>query len=167
MSQINIKKTDTPETPNTDRVGIFINVAGEAKVIDDTGTQTLLAGIAEAPIDGLTYNRKDGAWVLVKAIPATFRENNTVLFDGDYISGINAAARTGNILFDFTGVSLGATTEMRHNDAGAFTFPAEAVLMFASADISTTVDNYFMFELVDNTVAAEIVHVFHAIEGGV
>jgi hypothetical protein len=123
--------------------------------------------IGDAPIDGLTYNRKDGAWVLVKAIPATFRENNTVLFDADYISGINAAARTGNILFDFTGVSLGATTEMRHNDAGAFTFPATAVLMFASADISTTVDNYFMFELVDNTVAAEIVHVFHAIEGGV
>jgi hypothetical protein len=97
----------------------------------------------------------------------TFRENNTVLFDGDYISGINSTARTGNILFDFTGVSLGATTEMRHNDAGAFTFPATAVLMFASADISTTVDNYFMFELVDNTVSSEIVHVFHAIEGGV
>jgi hypothetical protein len=164
MSQINIKKTDTPETPNVDRVGLFINVAGEAKVIDDTGTQTLLAGIGDAPIDGSAYNRKDGAWALSASV--TFRENNTVLFDGDYVTGINAATRSGNILFDFTGAQLGATTVMSHTDAAAFTFPAEADLMFASADISTTVANYFLFSVV-KTTATQIVQVFHAIEGGV
>lgn len=98
---------------------------------------------------------------------ASYRENNTVLFDNDYITGINAAARSGNILFDFTSAKLGATTQMRHYDASAFTFPTGAVLMFDSADISTTADNYFLFVLVDKTSSAEIVHVFHAMEGGV
>jgi hypothetical protein len=98
--------------------------------------------------------------------PALHRENNTVLFDDDYVTGINAATRSGNILFDFTGAQLGATTVMRHTDATAFTFPATADLMFASADISTTVANYFLFSIV-KTDATQIVHVFHAIEGGV
>jgi hypothetical protein len=93
------------------------------------------------------------------------RENNTVLFDKKYIIG-NAAARTGNILFDFTGAKLGAETEMRHADASAFTFPAEAKLMFDSADISTTDDNFFLFVLTKKS-STEIVKVFHAIEGGV
>lgn len=97
---------------------------------------------------------------------ASHRENNTVLFDDDYVTGINAAARTGNILFDFTGAKLGATTVMRHQGAGAFTFPAEADLMFDSADISTTVPNYFLFTCVKKD-ATQIVLVFHAIEGGV
>ena len=93
------------------------------------------------------------------------RENNTVLFDKNYIIG-NAAARTGNILFDFTGAKLGAETEMRHADASAFTFPAEAMLMFDTADISTTEDNYFLFVLTDKTASSEVVKVFHALEGG-
>lgn len=97
---------------------------------------------------------------------ATHRESNTVLFDGDYVTGINASARTGNILFDFTGAQLGACTVMRHQDASAFTFPAEADLMFDTADISTTVANYFMFSIV-KIDSPQIVHVFHAIEGGV
>jgi len=97
---------------------------------------------------------------------ATHRENNTILFDNDYVTGINAAARSGNILFDFTGAQLGASTVMRHQDASAFTFPTEADLMFDTADISTTVANYFMFSIV-KTTSAQVVHVFHAIEGGV
>jgi hypothetical protein len=97
---------------------------------------------------------------------ATHRENNTVLFDNDYVTGINGSARSGNILFDFTGAQLGACTVMRHQDASAFTFPAEADLMFATADISTTVANYFMFSIV-KTDSPQIVHVFHAIEGGI
>lgn len=97
---------------------------------------------------------------------AAHRENNTVLFDGDYVTGINAAARTGNILFDFTGAKLGATTVMKHQDASAFTFPTEADLMFDSADISTTVANYFLFTCV-KTDATQIVLVFHSLEGGV
>ena len=97
---------------------------------------------------------------------ATTRESNTVLFDKDYIIG-NAAARTGNILFDFTGAKLGAWIEMKHQDASAFTFPTEAVLMFNVADISTTVDNYFLFVMTDKTASAEVVKVFHALEGGI
>ena len=93
------------------------------------------------------------------------RENNTVLFDQKYIIG-NAAARTGNILFDFTGAKLGAETEMRHADASAFTFPDEAMLMFDVGDISTTDDNYFLFVLTNKTIGSEVVKVFHALEGG-
>ena len=93
------------------------------------------------------------------------RENNTVLFDKKYIIG-NAGARSGNILFDFTGAKLGAETEMRHADASAFTFPAEAMLMFDTADISTTEDTYFLSVLTDKTASSEVVTVFHALEGG-
>jgi hypothetical protein len=86
------------------------------------------------------------------------RANNTVLFDKDYITG-NAGARTGNILFDFTGAKLGATTYMKHQDASAFTFPAQAVLLFDAADVSITVANFFCFMLVDKTASSEKVHV--------
>ena len=99
-------------------------------------------------------------------IEAAIIESNTVLFNKDYIIG-NAAPRTGNILFDFTGAKLGATTEMRHNSAGAFTFPTEAMLMFDSAQISTTVDNYFMFVLTNKASGSERVRVYHALEGGI
>lgn len=168
MSQINVKKTDTPQTPDTDRVGIFINTSGQAKTINDAGTESLLAGISDAPSDGTDYVRKDAAWVTLSATypEATIRENNTVLFDKDYIIG-NAAARSGNILFDFTGAKLGAETEMRHADVAAFTFPATAKFMFDITDVSTTVDNFFLCKLTDKTVGAEVVKVFHALEGGV
>jgi hypothetical protein len=89
---------------------------------------------------------------------AVLRANNTVLFDKDYITG-NAGARTGNILFDFTGAKLGATTYMKHQDASAFTFPAQAVLLFDAADVSITVANFFCFMLVDKTASSEKVHV--------
>lgn len=185
MGQINIKKTSTPQTPDTDRLGLFFDATGQPKKIDDAGTETLLAGATE--FTGLSdtpsaYTGESLKLVRVNVgetaleftapttttyIPATFRENNTVLFDGDYITGINSTSRSGNILFSFTGAELGATTTMSHTDASAFTFPTEAVLMFDSADISTTVANYFMFLMVDNTASSEIVHVFHAIEGGI
>jgi hypothetical protein len=115
-----------------------------------------------------TFIYTNGRWRLLDADKypeAVERENNTVLFDKNYIIG-NAGARTGNILFDFTGAKLGAWTEMKHLDAGMFTFPAEAVLMFDSDDISTTDDNYFLFVLTKKS-STEIVKVFHAIEGGV
>jgi hypothetical protein len=101
-----------------------------------------------------------------KYLAAKHRENNTVLFDNDYVTGINGSARSGNILFDFTGAQLGACTMMRHQSGSAFLIPSEAVLMFDSADISTTVANYFMFSIV-KIDSPQIVHVFHAIEGGV
>ena len=145
MGQINLKTTDTPENPASGKVGIFINSSNEPFIVLSNGSTIAIAasGYPEA----------------------SERENNTVLFDQNYIIG-NAAARTGNILFDFTGAKLGAETEMRHADASAFTFPAEAMLMFDTADISTTEDNYFLFVLTDKTASSEVVKVFHALEGG-
>jgi hypothetical protein len=125
-----------------------------------------LSGTAVGSVTGLGVNNTDPVNPVIGYQPATHRENNTVLFDNDYVTGINAAARSGNILFDFTGAQLGACTVMRHQTASAFTFPTEADLMFATADISTTVANYFMFVCV-KTDSPRIVHVFHAIEGGV
>lgn len=97
---------------------------------------------------------------------ATILESNTIPFDKNYIIG-NAGARSGNILFDFTGAKLGAWTEMRHNDATAFTFPTECMFMFDIADISTTADNYYLFQITDSTPSSEVVKVFHALEGGI
>ncbi|WP_373399685.1 hypothetical protein V8V91_08510 [Algoriphagus halophilus] len=94
---------------------------------------------------------------------ATHREDNEVLFTGDYITGINAAARTGNITFNFTGAKLGAVTIMKHSDASAFTIPTEAVYQFDTTDpvhgIRTDIPNYLHFVLVDKTASSEIVHV--------
>lgn len=156
MSQINVKKTDTPQTPDTDRVGIFINTSGQAKTINDAGTESLLAGISDAPSDGTDYVRKDAAWVTLSVTypEATIRESNTVLFDDDYIIG-NAAARTGNILFDFTGAKLGTTVRMIHQDVAAFTIPTEAVKL--SGEYDGTVDNYIWFVLTNKTLGSEVV----------
>ena len=115
-----------------------------------------------APTAVATYNsRVAGEW--------QERENNTVLFDKNYIIG-NASARTGNILFDFTGAKLGAETEMRHADASAFVFDDNGgsitikFMEFTAADISTTEDNYFLFVLTKKS-SPQIVKVFHALEG--
>lgn len=126
------------------------------------------------PPSGTFVQSVSGDWVdntdpfnpIVQYQEAEERASNTVLFDKNYIIG-NAGARTGNILFDFTGAKRGAWTEMRHNDASAFTFPTEAMLMFDTADISTTVDNYFLFVITDKTGSSEVVKVFHALEGGI
>jgi hypothetical protein len=114
----------------------------------------------------LSVNSGENGLQFVSGYPeAVERANNTVLFDKNYIIG-NAAARTGNILFDFTGAKLGAWTEMRHADASAFTFPAEAKLMFDSFNLSTTDDNFFLFVLTKKS-STQIVKVFHALEGGI
>ena len=93
------------------------------------------------------------------------RESTVVLFDQDYISGIDGAAITGNITFDFTDAKRGTTTYMKHIDASAFTFGSEAVLMFNPVNISTTVPNFFCFILLDKTIGSEIVHVSLEQEG--
>ncbi len=162
MSQINVKKTDTPNTPATGRVGIFINLAGDAKVIDDAGDETLLAGIGDAPNDGDSYVRRNLAWesAAIGYQAAVERENNTVLFDKDYIIG-NAAARTGNILFDFTGAQLGAVTEMIHDNNGSYTFPAEGEIYdFETTKLALVTGNVrFGFTIVDTTASSEIVKI--------
>ncbi len=83
-------------------------------------------------------------------------ESNTVLFDQDYIIG-NAGARTGNVLFDFTGAKLGSCTVMTHVDANPFTLPDESVVM--GGDVKDDVPNYIYFLLVNKTVGSEKVHV--------
>jgi hypothetical protein len=168
MSQINIKKTDTPETPNTGRVGLFVAVSGDAKVINDEGVQTLLAGIGEAPIDGSGYNRKDGAWAvavgsgvasvsgygvnnvdaanpILEFVASTEATGALMSFDKHYVHG-NAAAITGNITFDFTGEKIGATVFMTHNQGTVPTLPAEARLIGGTYTIS--VNNYIAATLI-------------------
>jgi hypothetical protein len=73
---------------------------------------------------------------------AVERENNTVIFDKDYVIG-NAGARTGNILFDFTGARLMSVTRMIHNDGTEPTFPAESVIIGGEYELS--VNNYIYF----------------------
>ena len=65
MGQVNFLQTNTPQTPSSGRKGIFVDLAGDVKTIDDGGN---IAGFASPQI-----------------IPATERESNTVLFDKDYI----------------------------------------------------------------------------------
>ena len=85
---------------------------------------------------------------------AVERENNTVLFDKDYVIG-NATARTGNILFDFTGAKLMGTTMMLHNSGTAPTFPAQAVKLGGEYELSE--NNYIYFQLTRKTASSEIV----------
>lgn len=97
------------------------------------------------------------------AIP-THREDNAVLFDRPHFTGIKAAARTGDITFDFTDAEEGMWTEMRHADASAFDFDDDGGtitinLLFDVLDIETASDNYFLFTLIDKTVGAEIIQV--------
>jgi hypothetical protein len=82
------------------------------------------------------------------------RENNTVLFDKDYVIG-NAGARTGNILFDFTGARLMSTSMMLHNDSSIPTFPAQSVIIGGFYEIN--VNNYIYFQLTRKTLGSEIV----------
>ena len=168
MSQINIKKTDTPETPSTDRVGIFIALSGDAKTIDNSGIQTLLSGIGDAPVDGSAYNRKDAGWVaasvgsgvssvtgygvigtaanpIIEFVASTEATGALMSFDKHYVHG-NAAAITGNITFDFTGEKIGATVFMTHNDGTEPTLPSEAKLIGGTYTIS--INNYIAATLI-------------------
>lgn len=124
-----------------------------------------LTGNAVGSVTGPWVDNTNPVNPIIGYQEAEERASNTVLFDKNYVIG-NAAARTGNILFDFTGAKLGAWTEMKHQSASAFTFPSTALLMFDSADISTTVANYFLFVLTKKS-STEVVKVFHALEGGV
>ena len=118
-------------------------------------------GLREAPINGLTYGRRDGGWIEVGegGYPeAEIRESNTVLFDKDYIIG-NAGARTGNILFNFVNAKLGAVTFFKHNNSGAYTWPSEVEpLNWVLTDLdNVTGDVIFTFTLVDKTASSEVV----------
>lgn len=83
------------------------------------------------------------------------REDNQLLFDNDYSTGIEAAARTGNITVSFTGAKRGAVTVMRHNDGSAFTYPTENIIV--SGEYVASVDNYLCFILVNKTATSEVI----------
>lgn len=119
------------------------------------------AGGGVQSVTGTGVDNTDPANPVLTAVypAATHRENNTVLFSGDFITGIDAAARSGNILFDFTGAQLGAKTIMRHLDASAFTFPVQCYFLFDQNVVSSTLDNYYEFKIVDVTASGEKVEV--------
>jgi hypothetical protein len=139
--------------------------------IEGTGTVT---SVAIAGTDGIEVDSGSpitGAGTITLGLNATTlkataypeaveRANNTVLFDQDYIIG-NAGARTGNILFDFTGAKLGATTEMLHDNSGAYTFPTEGVIRdFETTKLALVTGNVkFGFTLVNKTVSSEVVDI--------
>jgi hypothetical protein len=181
MGQIDLGLTDIPLTPSPGKAGIFITASLVPTLIDENGDEVPLGGatnfieLLDVPS---SYSGQGGKIVRVNVggtalefitsdslyPQADERENNTVLFDKDYIIG-NASARTGAILFSFTSAKRGATTEMRH-DGDSITFPSQSMLMFDVAEISTTADNYFMFVITNITASSEVVRVFHALEGG-
>jgi hypothetical protein len=78
-------------------------------------------------VTGLGVNNADTKNPVIEFQEASELESNTVLFDKNYIIG-NAGARSGNILFDFTGAKLGATTRMLHTDASAWIFDTAATI---------------------------------------
>jgi len=142
----------------TTQAGIATTKAGEAST--DADTATTQAGIAttQAGIATTSAGEAEASALIAIREPAN-RESAIVLFDEDYISGIDSIAITNNITFDFTDAKRGTTTYMRYSNASAFTFGSEAVLMFDPLNISTTVPNFFCFMLLDKTIGAEIVHV--------
>gem|GEM_PF-4038706 len=161
----------TSASTATTQAGIATTKAGEASTSasnastsetnagTSASTATTQAGIAT------TKASEAEASALIAIREPDNRESSVVLFDVDYISGIDTTAITGNITFDFTDAKRGTTTYMKHIDACAFTFGSEAVLMFNPVNISTTVPNFFCFILLDKTVGEEIVHVSLEQEG--
>jgi hypothetical protein len=164
-------EADASATTATTQAGIATTKAGEASTsasnastsetnaCTSASTATTQAGIAT------TKASEAEASALIAIREPDNRESSVVLFDADYISGIDTTAITGNITFDFTDAKRGTTTYMKHIDASAFTFGSEAVLMFNPVNISTTVPNFFCFILLDKTVGEEIVHVSLEQEG--
>lgn len=152
----------------TGTVGIRMNAAGAAvkatatEIIADTayditaGSLYLSCQRIIGTRTGTPVNRMIGTEDFPDLLESTELESNTILFDKDYVIG-NAAPRTGNVLFDFTGAKLGSSTMMIHADASAFTLPAESVILSGTA--SDTVTNYIYFLLVNTASGAEKVHV--------
>jgi hypothetical protein len=131
-------------TANTGTV-TSVAVTGTDGIEVDSGSPITGAGNITLGLNATTI--KDTAFP-----EAELRESNEVIFGKNYIIG-NAGFRTGNITFDFTGAKLGATTVMRHKDAGAFTIPSNAELLAGEYD--GTVDNYLWFVLRDKTASTE------------
>jgi hypothetical protein len=105
-------------------------------------------------VNGANTPSSTNVFATIADLEGIERENNTVLFDKDYVIG-NAGARTGNILFDFTGARLKANSIMLHNDIVEPTFPANAKIIFGEYKINQ--DNYIYFEIINKGLSSEIV----------
>jgi len=117
------------------------------------------AVIAEGNASQSASDAEDAKVQVIAELELVERENNTVLFDKNYLIG-NASPRTGNILFDFTNARRGTVTRMLHQDSNAFTFPAEAVIL--SGDYDDADLNYIWFVytksgVVEVTISQELV----------
>jgi hypothetical protein len=99
-------------------------------------------------VNGANNPSSTNVFATIADLEGVERENNTVLFDKDYVIG-NAGARTGNILFDFTGARLMSVTRMIHNHSTAPTFPAEAVIL--SGNYQLNENNYIYFIITKKT----------------
>lgn len=80
-----------PATPDAGTVKVYAKTDGAVYAMDDTGAETPLGGgIPDAPSDGSTYGRKDGAWAVVAGGggsgdvvgPAGAVDNRIAVFDG-------------------------------------------------------------------------------------
>ena len=105
-------------------------------------------------VNGANNPSSTNVFATIADLEGVERENNTVLFDKDYVIG-NAGARTGNILFDFTGARLMSTSMMLHNHSSIPTFPAQSVIIGGFYEIN--VNNYIYFQLTRKTLGSEIV----------
>jgi hypothetical protein len=139
-------------TKSTNQGTIFVRPTIGSNINKDEGVKI------DTPLDGQTliYNSTNGLFENGFAYPeAVERENNTVLFDKDYVTG-NAGVRTGNILFDFTGSKLGAVTVMTHNDSSIPTIPSTGIIIGGNYVLN---ENNFIYLMCVKKSSPEIVHV--------
>jgi len=140
--------------------GIDDNYVTDAQLVVIANTSGINTG--DQDISGIATNASaiSDINLLLPQFTTVERENNTCLFDKNYIIG-NTTPRSGNILFDFTGAELGATTFMFHDNVGAYTFPAQGVVYdFKIADLAGLVGTVlFAFTLTKSILGSEIVQI--------
>jgi hypothetical protein len=115
MAQINLRKTNTPTTPSTDRVGIFVNNSDELIIIDENGIQI---SVVES-ITGGTYsnnilnlNKSNGSTIQITGFTDFYTTGGTY---SNNILNLNKSDGstiqiTGFTDFYTTGVTLNDTT---------------------------------------------------------
>ena len=141
--------------------GIEVDATDPASPIVALTADVIAAIAAGVEANGWGDHAEVGYLTSVPYPAAVHRQNNTVLFDKDYIHDPAVAAQSGNILFDFTGAQLGATTEMLHDNDGAYTFPSEGVIRdFETTKLAlVTGDVLFGFKISKITASSEVVEI--------
>ena len=71
MSQVNLKKTNTPLAASVGRIGLFIDTDNQGRLIDEFGNVYALAGLQGPPGEGLASGGSTGQ-VLAKASNSNF-----------------------------------------------------------------------------------------------